>query len=74
MSAACADAGLAADEVALAILKCPTLLASRCAGAPHRSDQHRGRAIAELGAAVALGEIDRARIGSEAIVSTRPAN
>lgn len=69
VTAACADAGLTADQVGLAILKCPTLLASRCAGSPHRSDQHRGRAIAALGAAVALGEIERARIGPDAIAN-----
>jgi cyanuric acid amidohydrolase len=64
VTAACADAGLTTDQVAIAILKCPTLLASRCAGALHRSDQHRGRAIAALGAAVALGEIERSRIAA----------
>jgi cyanuric acid amidohydrolase len=69
VTAACADAGLATAQVALAILKCPTLLASRCADAPHRSDQHRGRAIAALGAAVALGEIGRDEIGTDAIAN-----
>lgn len=69
VTAACADAGLMTDQVALAILKCPTLLASRCTDSPHRSDQHRGRAIAALGAAVALGEVARSRIGAEAIAN-----
>jgi cyanuric acid amidohydrolase len=69
VAAACADARLAPAEAALAILKCPTLLASRCPEAPHRSDQHRGRAIAALGAAVALGEIGRERIEARAIAA-----
>jgi cyanuric acid amidohydrolase len=69
VTTACADAGLATDQVALAILKCPTLHASRCADAPHRSDQHRGRAIAALGAAVALGEMARADIDAGAIAN-----
>lgn len=67
VAAACADARLAPAEVALAILKCPTVPASLCPDAPQRSDAHRGRAIAALGTAVALGEIERHRITADAI-------
>jgi cyanuric acid amidohydrolase len=69
VAAACVDAGLTAGEAALAIVKCPTRLASTCLGEPFRSDQHRGRAIAALGVAVAFGEIERSAIGPASIAS-----
>ncbi len=66
---ACVDGELGPDEAALAIVKLPTLLAGSRPHEAWRSDQHRGRAIAALGVAVALGEIDRARIPASAIAA-----
>jgi cyanuric acid amidohydrolase len=64
---ACHDAGLTPENVALAIVKCPTLLASACVQELFRSDQHRGRALAALGVAVALNEISRTAITDHTI-------
>ncbi|UUX95415.1 ring-opening amidohydrolase [Aquabacterium sp. J223] len=65
--AAADDAGLALPEVALAIVKCPTRLAGTVPTEPWRADQHRGRALAALGIAVALGEVAREAIDVDAI-------
>jgi cyanuric acid amidohydrolase len=61
VSAAMQDAGVSAAEVALVIVKTPV-------GAPGRriSSAH-SKAVGGLGAGVALGEVDRARIVQDAI-------
>lgn len=66
---AVADAGLLCPAVALVLVKQPALAASACATEPWRADLRRGRALAALGVAVALGEIARDAIAPPAIAS-----
>lgn len=67
--AAMADAGLAPEEVKLLFIKTPLLAARHPQATPHRTQMHRGRGISALGGGVALGEIDRARVTNESIVT-----
>jgi cyanuric acid amidohydrolase len=64
---ACDDAGLAPADAGLVIVKGPTLLSSDTVGEPWRADQHRGRALAALGIAVALGEVARDAVDDRTI-------
>jgi len=61
------DAGLDRRNATLAIVKCPTLLPSSTLREPFRGDQHRGRALAALGVAVAFGEVGRDSIDDDTI-------
>jgi cyanuric acid amidohydrolase len=76
--AALEDAGMTADEVCLVQLKMPCLTAARmdealaCGVAPVTRDANRGMALARaagaLGAALALGEVDAARLEDTALL------
>jgi len=71
--AAMRDAGLAAREVALVLIKSPVLLAGaepprRAADRRHAGSTGASRGAASLGAAIALGELRRAAVGADALL------
>jgi cyanuric acid amidohydrolase len=67
--AAMADAGLAPEQVKLLFIKTPLLAARHPQATAERTTMHRGRAISALAGGVALGEIDRNRVTSQAIAT-----
>ncbi len=69
VAAAAIDAELGRHEVALALVKLPTRPLRDDTGEPWRSDSRRGRALAALGVAVALGEIERAAITAASVAA-----
>jgi len=64
---ALADAALAASQVGLALVKCPVAPQSAAAATADQRSLPRGRAIAALGAGVALGEIAERRLSDTMI-------
>ena len=67
--AAIADAGLTPGQVGVAFVKVPILSARHPQATPEKISLHYGRAIAALGAGVALGDIPRERITAAAIAA-----
>lgn len=65
VAAAVADARVGVDDVALVVVKTPVMSNARAngwSGEPRRISSGFSKAVASLGAGVALGEVDRARI------------
>ncbi|MCF3934778.1 ring-opening amidohydrolase [Acuticoccus sp. M5D2P5] len=71
VKAAMADAGVTADEVGLVIVKTPVMSHAKTTapGKGKRITSGFSKAVAALGAGVALGEVDRARVTSDAFDS-----
>jgi cyanuric acid amidohydrolase len=67
--AALADAHLLPEETVLVLVKGPLLPARHRLATPERVSASRGRAVAALGAAVALGEVPRERVSAESIAA-----
>lgn len=67
--AAIEDAGMTPEETVLILVKGPVLPARHPLATPVRVSASRGRAVAALGAGVAVGEVPRDRVSMESIAA-----
>jgi cyanuric acid amidohydrolase len=74
VAAALADAGLTVANAGLVMVKVPTIHPGTAGTTPDQGSMRRGRSLAGLGAGIALGEIDPARVTDAIIGRDGPAD